>query len=317
MITIKEGNIDQRTALASSLSSLVDKYPLYVFDSDLASSSGMLRFAEKHPERFINCGIQEANMFGTAAGMASEGAIPFVHTFAAFASRRALDQFYVSALYNELPIKVISSDPGILNSTNGGTHVAYEDIGIISSLPNVKIIDFTDAVMIRKLLPEIIEDSCSYYLRLQRKTKKYIYSDDTNITIGKGIVLSEGNDVGIICNSSVALEQAIYAMKGLKELGHSVRLIDMFTISPIDGDLVLETARNCKLIVTVENSSIKNGLGTSVSDFLMENRMTTEVIKFGIPQVLGEVGDYKYLINKYGMDSASIIAEIQKRLSVI
>ncbi|HHT24191.1 MAG TPA: transketolase family protein [Clostridiaceae bacterium] len=317
MIMFREGEVDQRTALANQLVEEAKTKPVYALDSDLASSSGLNIFAKEHPEKFINCGIQEANMFGVAAAMAKEGFIPFVHTFSSFASRRALDQLYVSAIYNESAIKIISTDPGILNSANGGTHVSFEDIGIISSLPNVVIIDFTDPIMINKLIPHIIDDPRIYYLRMQRKTKEQIYERNQDFEVGKGIVLSLGNDVALICNSQLALKEGIKAKNILEKKGYSISLIDMFTVKPLDEELVLKMARRCKIVAIIENSSVRNGLGAIIADTLLMNRQYTELLKFGIPETLGEVGSYDYLIEKYGFDANNVVRVIEERLNLL
>lgn len=318
MIQFREGKVTQRDALAAALSDLAFRNDrIFVLDADLSNSSGMSAFKEMHGDRFVNCGIQEANMFGVAAGLASEGYVPFVHSFAAFASRRALDQLFVSILYNHCPVKIISSDPGICNSANGGTHLSYEDVGVMTSFPDIKVVDFTDSVMIERLIPEIAGDKYPYYLRMQRKKSKVLYSETQKFKVGKAVSLSEGKDLAILCNSSLALEQALLAADKLEKAGIQAEVVDFFTLSPIDCEKIVDCARKYPLLVTVENSVVHNGLGYAVAYQISQMTARPKLVTMGIPQTFGEVGPLDYLMKKYGLDSESIYSGIRQAIDQI
>ena len=184
---------DMRDVYAQTLMELAEHDPrIVILDADLMNSIGTVPFAKKYPERTFNCGIEEANMIGTAAGMSATGLIPFTHTFSCFASRRVADQIFMSCAYAELNVKMIASDPGITAAYNGGTHMALEDMGIIRSIPNITLVEPVDGVMFADILRQAAAMKGNFYIRLLRKMAVKIYEEGSTFEIGKAITLREG-----------------------------------------------------------------------------------------------------------------------------
>ena len=175
---LKNDPKEMRTAFCETLMELAETNPeIVLLDADLMGAMGTKPFAKKYPERTVDCGIQEANMIGVAAGLSTVGKIPFAHTFGPFATRRACDQIFVSGAYAGLNIKVIGSDPGITAALNGGTHMPFEDMGIMRGIPTMTVLEPTDTVMLRDLLKQIADKYGMYYVRLVRKSSVKVYTD--------------------------------------------------------------------------------------------------------------------------------------------
>lgn len=225
---------EMREVFADTMMKLAenDKKVIYL-DGDIMNSIKMVPFSKKYPEQTIDCGIQEANMVGVAAGMSSVGLIPYAHTFAPFITRRAMDQVFMSCAYAKLNVRLIGSDPGMTATSDGGTHFALEDIGALRSIPNVTIIDPSDSTMLKDCLIKTKDLYGVYYMRLSRKKVDKIYEDDSTFEIGKANLVREGKDITIIANG-FAVGDAIRVSDDLYKEGISVRVLDMFTIKPID-----------------------------------------------------------------------------------
>jgi transketolase len=170
---------------------------IVMLDADLMNSMKTVPFMEKFPERTFNCGVQEANMIGTAAGLSATGKIPFAHTFAPFASRRCFDQVFISAAYARLNVRIIGSDPGITAAYNGGTHMPFEDMGLMRNIPGITIVEPSDATMLRDVIRKTVDQYGIFYIRLLRKNAIKIYDDRSEFEIGKAVKLKEGKDVTI------------------------------------------------------------------------------------------------------------------------
>ncbi len=306
---MKEYATDMRTAMADTLTELCrnDERILWL-DSDLMASSGMNKFRSAFPERTINCGIQEANMLGVAAGLSEEGFFPFVHSFAAFASRRIADQIFVSGIYAKQNICIVGSDPGISAGPNGGTHISLEDIGILRSLPGTIILEPCDPVQLKSVLRQIPQRTGVFYLRLMRKSKDQFYPDGTEFPIGKASLIRQGSDITIITCGTVCIKEALKAAEALEEKGIHARVIDMFTIKPLDQAAVLQAASETKAVITLENHNIFNGLGSAVAEVLAENRCSVPFRRLGAPDRAGEVGTADYLMSKFSMDAQAVLA---------
>lgn len=242
VILAKENGKDvanMRDAFCQSLLELAaENEKIVLLDADLMGAMGTKPFQKKYPERTVDCGIQEANMIGMACGLAVQGKIPFAHTFAPFCTRRACDQIFISGAYNHANVKVIGSDPGITAAYNGGTHMPFEDMGIMRGIPGMMVVEPTDIVMLRNLMPQIAGTEGMIYMRLVRKDVKKVYEDGSSFELGKAAVLSEGTDVTIIA-SGFCVSEAIGAAKILAEQGISAGIINMFTWKPIDEEAIL------------------------------------------------------------------------------
>lgn len=313
---MKEYKTDMRTTLADCLIELGQTNDKILWlDADLMASSGMNRFQAVFPDRVINCGIQEANMFGVAAGLSEEGFIPFVHSFSAFASRRIADQIFVSGIYAHQNVRIVGSDPGISAGPNGGTHISLEDIGILRTLPNTVILEPCDPVQLKAVIAYTVAAKGIFYLRLMRKTKNQFYEEGTPFEIGKACVLREGSDLTIITCGTICIKEAIKSAEILEKKGLSVRIIDMFTIKPIDRNAILQAAAQTKAIITLENHNIYNGLGSAVAEVIAEAGISIPFKRLGAPDRAGEVGTIDYLLNKFGMDAAAVVATADSLLS--
>ncbi len=297
---------EMRDVFCDTMLDLAEANPKIVYlDADLLSAMGMKRFRERFPKQTVDCGIQEANMIGVAAGLSAVGMIPFAHSFGTFISRRAFDQTFLSGGFAKSNIRLVGSDPGITAAINGGTHQSYEDMGILRSVPDITLIEPTDSTMLSSILRQTANRYGMFYIRLKRKKALRVYSKDSQIEIGKAIQLREGNDLTIIA-SGICVEDALLASLALSSIGIQSRVIDMFTWKPIDKEIIIKSARETGAIITVENHNIINGLGSAVSEVLTQNLPVPQII-LGVPDRFGEVGPVEYLKGLYGIGSPSII----------
>lgn len=284
-----------------------------VLDADLMTAMGMMPFAKKYPEKTVDCGIQEANMVGVACGMSAAGYIPFAHTFAPFITRRACDQVFMSGAYAKQNVKLVGSDPGITAQLNGGTHMPFEDMGIMRGIPTMTVVEPTDITMLKDLLPKIANQYGMVYMRLVRKSVKKVYEEGSAFEIGKAVKLKEGKDVTII-SSGFCVSEAVEAAKQLETEGISARVLDMFTWKPLDEQAILDAVRDTGAIVTAENHNVINGLGSAVSDFIVKNALAPmEMI--GVQDKFGEVGKLDYLAERFGLKSRNITEAVHKVLT--
>ncbi len=302
---------EMRKAYCESLMNLAENNPKIVaLDADLMTAMGMMPFKKKYPERTVDCGVQEANMIGVACGLSVQGKIPFAHTFAPFCTRRACDQIFVSGAYNYANVKVVGSDPGITAAYNGGTHMPFEDMGIMRGIPTMTVIEPTDIVMLKNLIPQIANTYGMMYMRLVRKDVKKVYEDGSTFEIGKAAYLKEGKDVTIIA-SGYCVSESLAAAQALGECGIDAGVIDMFTWKPIDVEAV-KCAAGTGAIVTAENHNIINGLGSAVAEVLVKNQpVPLEMV--GVQDEFGEVGPVSYLRERFGLTQDNI-AEAVKRV---
>jgi transketolase len=269
--------------------------------------------ADKYPFQYLDIGIQEANAVCVAAGLAATGFIPFVHSFAPFISRRACDQVFISGAYSKANVKLIGSDPGVMAAFNGGTHMPFEDIAIMRAIPEMIILEPADTVIAKELFKEAEEVQGMVYIRFTRKQAAQLYEEGSTFEIGKANIIMEGADVTIIA-CGIMVEEGIKAVKLLKTEGISARLVDMFTIKPLDMDVVVRCAQETGAIVTAENHSVIGGLGSAVSDVLMEQCLVP-MEKIGVRDRFGQVGDVDFLKKEYGLTARDIAAAAKKAIS--
>ncbi|MEG2858633.1 MAG: transketolase C-terminal domain-containing protein [Clostridia bacterium] len=297
---------DIRTAYIETLQKLGAENPnLVVLDSDLAASTGSKQFADVYPDRFFDCGIQEANMIGVAAGMSAMGMVPIVHSFAAFAGRRVVDQVFMSCAYAGLNVRIVGVDPGLCAGKNGGTHMSLEDMGIMRTIPGVTVLDPSDEISLAKLLRQSVETPGVYYLRLNRKATVRLYESDADIRIGKANQLCPGSDVTLIAAGTLCVPEAVRASDALKARGISARVLDMATIKPLDVQAVQCAARETRAIITIENHNVIGALGSAVSEVLAESG-TVPFARIGVQDVFGQVGSIAELQAFYGITAQAI-----------
>jgi len=279
--------IEMRQVYAQTLREMFDnKEPVVALDADLMFASGMRAIWPKYPENVFECGIAESNMLGVAAGLSKEGKIPFVHSFGVFCSRRALDQIYMSCSYSKLNVKVVGSDPGIAAALNGGTHAANEDIGHLRPIPEITIVEPTDSTMFKEVLKLAAKTYGVFYIRMFRMKATKIYEEGSEFELGKAVQLRDGKDVTIIA-SGLEVPEALKAADMLTADGISSRVLDMFTIKPIDEEAIIKAARETGAIVTAENHSITGGLGSAVAEVLAE-KCYAPLERIGIKNIFGE-----------------------------
>ena len=285
---------------------------IMALDADLMLAMGVKRFTAEFPDRSINCGVQEANMFGVAAGLSVMGFIPFAHTFACFASRRACDQIFMSCAYARLNVKVIGSDPGVTAALNGGTHMPFEDMGIMRGIPGMTILEPTDSVMIRDVVRQVAGTYGMHYIRLVRRFVPKIYEEGSTFTIGQAVPLRDGRDLTIIA-TGLCTAEALAAAHLLEARGISARVLNMFTLKPIDQTAILTAAKETGAIVTAENHNILNGLGSAVAEVLGEH-LPVPLERVGVRDEFGEVGPVSYLKERFGLTADHILAAAERVL---
>jgi transketolase len=306
--------IAMRDAYCKTLMELATRNKnIVALDADLAKSMGMVPFMKAFPERFIDVGVQEANMIGVAAGLSATGKIPFAHSFAPFASRRCFDQVFLSCGYAKLNVRIIGSDPGITAAFNGGTHMPFEDMGLMRNVPDITILEPVDAAMLKDLVAQTAERYGVFYIRLLRKNAVKIYEEGSTFEIGKGVQLKDGKDVTIIATGIMANE-SLKAAEILENEGISARVVNIFTLKPIDKEMIIKCAKETGAIVTAENHNIINGLGSAVAEVLVENELVP-MERIGVKDMFGEVGPQDYLAKRFEMTSDDIAAKVKKVLA--
>jgi Transketolase, C-terminal subunit len=307
-------DVAMRDSYCSTLISLASMDErIVVLDADLMRSMGMVPFMEAFPGRTFDVGIQEANMIGVAAGLSATGLIPFAHSFAPFASRRCFDQVFLSCGYAKLNVRIIGSDPGITAAFNGGTHMPFEDMGLMRNVPGITILEPVDAAMLKDLVEQIVGMYGVFYIRLLRKNAIKIYKDGSSFEIGKGVVLRDGTDATVFA-TGIMVNEALDAAESLENEGISTMVVNIFTLKPIDRNLIIRCAEETGAIITAENHSIINGLGSAVAEVLAEN-MPVPLERVGVNDLFGEVGPVGYLTKRFGLSSEDIIKKVRKAIS--
>lgn len=283
-------------------------------EADLMLASGTREFKNRFPDRTLNVGVAEANMIGVAAGISTLGMIPFTHSFTPFATRRCCDQVTLSVSYAKSNVKMIGSDPGITAMLNGGTHMSMEDVAIMRNIPGMCIVEPIDGVQLAALFPQIVAHDGPVYLRLLRREAPVVYSEGETFELGKAKQIKRGTDVSIFA-SGIMVKEALLAEKLLAEAGISASVIDIHTIKPLDVTAIVEEAKRTGAVVTAENHSIINGLGSAVSDTLSEN-YPVPVKRVGVKDHFGEVGMQDFLAQKYGLTAEAIVSACEEAMTM-
>ncbi len=311
-LELKPDNIEMRKVYGNVVrEKIVENTPIIALEADLMSAMAMDGVHRDHPQHVINCGIMEANVIGVAAGLSLTGRVPFVHTFTAFASRRCFDQLFMSLDYQKNNVKVIASDAGVTACHNGGTHMSFEDMGIVRGLANSIVLEVTDAVMFRDILQQLVDLKGFYWVRTIRKQATQVYKEGSTFTIGKANLLRDGDDITLIANG-IMVAEALKAAEMLARDGISAAVIDMFTLKPIDKEIIQQYAAKTGKIITCENHSIHNGLGSAVAEVLVEHT-PVPMRRVGVKERYGQVGTQDFLQQEYGL-TAEHILEAAKQL---
>lgn len=308
MKIVYDGSMDPRlckAVLGETIPAMAAEDPdLIYLDADLMNCIGTAKWAAANPDRAVNCGIAEANMIGVAAGLASAGFKPIVHTFGPFASRRCYDQLFLSAGYAKNDITVIGTDPGVTATLNGGTHMPFEDVALYRALPGSTIIDVTDPAMLISVLHQCKDRPGVKYIRVGRKSYARVYEDGSELPIGKAVTLREGTDL-VIFACGIMVHEALQAAAALEKEGVSAAVLDMFTIKPLDVEAVVSWAEKTGAVVVAENHNRFGGLCSAVSEVLAE-RCPTPAAFVAVEDQFGEVGPQGYLQERFGLTAAHI-----------
>lgn len=284
-----------------------------VLDADVAASTRSALFRDAYPDRHFNVGIAEANMVGMAAGFASVGMIPFVNTFASFVTSCGLLAARTFGSYSQLPIKLVGTYSGMSDSFDGPSHHAVDDIAIMRAQPNYEVIVPCDAVSTEWAVSHCIDTQKPIYLRMSRAPLPEVYATGERFAIGKGKVLRNGTDVTVFA-CGLLVSHALTAAERLKDEGISVRVVDLFSIKPIDRELVIRCAKETGAVVTAEEHSVLGGLGSAVCEVLAQSDCPSPVELVGIQDTHGECGPYPMLQAKYGFDADAIAEKVKKVL---
>lgn len=279
---------------------------IVILEADLSNAGGTKRFtAEFQGKRTIDCGIQEANMIGVAAGMNAMGKIPFTHTFTPFATRRCCDQVTLSVAYAGLNVKMMGSDPGVTAEMNGGTHMSMEDVSIMRNIPGMTIFEPVDSVQLKVIFPQILASESPTYIRLLRRNAVKIWNDKEKFTLGKGKMIREGRDVSIFA-TGIEVAEAIKAADALAAEGIDAEVINIHTIKPLDTEMILCSTKKTGAAVTAENHSIIGGLGSAIAENLVDNH-PVPLKRVGVTDHFGEVGKTDFLMKKYHLLAEDIM----------
>lgn len=280
--------------------------------ADLSRSICTEDFRKQYPERYFNVGIAEQNMVGMAAGLALNGKIPYCTSFAPFVTMRAIEQFRTDACYMNLKVRLVAAYGGI--ALTGPTHSGLEDAGIVRGIANSTVVCPSDVTMIEKVFKASVDYNGPLYIRLgEGSNDPEIYGEDYDFQIGKAIVAKEGKDATII-SFGLVLKYAVEAANRLAQEGIDVGIIDMHTLKPLDAQAVYHAAKTTGRIVTVEDHSIYNGLGSAVAETIMDSGVTCKLKRLGIPDVYPSYGLAPQLHEKYGYGTDAIVAAIKNML---
>ncbi len=283
-----------------------------VFEADLSGSTKTKAFGQAYPDRFFNFGVAEANMMGTAAGLASLGRTVFASSFAMFAVGKAWEQLRQCVCVPNLNVKICATHAGLTVGEDGKSHQMLEDITLMRTLPNMKVIVPADATETRAAVRAAVDIEGPVYIRLSRASTDVVFGDDYAFELGRATVLREGRDIAI-CACGVEVPQALIAAEQLDACGIQARVINVATIDPIDEETIITAARECGAILTVEEHQIRGGLGDAVAQTVVKN-CPVPMDMAGMDNEFGQSGTPDELLTHYGLDADGIAKRAQALL---
>lgn len=306
-------NIATRTAYGNRLAELGEKHPnIVVLDADLSGSTKTSVFAKKFPNRFINVGVAEQNLMGTAAGLALAGKAVFASTFAMFATGRAWEIVRQSICYPHLNVKICATHSGITVGEDGASHQIIEDIALMRVIPGMKVLVPADGYQTLAMMDYLAKDTGPTYLRLGRADCKDVFDENYKFEIGKGHVLSEGKDVCLFATGYVT-RAALDAVELLKKQGLSMTVVNLPSVKPIDDKLIVDMARSHKMLFSVEEHNVVAGFGSAIAEVLISSE-PKQLHRLGLQDVFGQSGPSNQLLSLYKLDAAGIAQSILERL---
>ncbi|TPJ69127.1 transketolase C-terminal domain-containing protein [Mesorhizobium sp. B2-7-1] len=301
--------------LANTLIELAEAgHPVVAGTADLQYSNGLAGFARRFPERFTQFGISEQNMVSAAAGMATTGVMPYVATFASFLALLCCEQIRMDVAYCAQPVRLIGHHTGISLGFYGTSHHATEDIAIMRSIADLTVVSTADGPQFAAALRASVSHPQPIYFRISRGHDPVVYADDAPFEFGKAVVHRIGNDITIIA-CGMAVHSAKQAMEALNGKGHSVGLIDMHTIKPLDRAAVMAAARKSRIILTVEEHNILGGLGGAVAEVLAEEGGGARLVRHGIKDEYSLIAPPTHLYRHYKLDAAGVESVAQSLLA--
>ena len=283
---------------------------IVVIDCDLSGSTMTKHFKAEFPERFFNVGIAEQDAVTTAVGLSTTGKIPFVSTFAVFASGRAWEQIRNGVCYPKFNVKVVATHCGVTVGEDGASHQALEDIAIMRAIPNMTVVAPADATEVREVIKWAAEYQGPVYVRVSRANLPVIFKEgEYKFNANKAVVMKEGKDVTIVTNGETTCE-ALKAAEILEKDGISAEIVHAPVVKPLDTTTLIESAKKTGKVVTVENHSIIGGLGGAVCEALSEN-CPTKVLRIGTNDVFGQTGTADELMEYYGLTGSNIAEKVK------
>lgn len=307
-------NIEMRAVLCQEIEKIMKTNENVCFlDADLAKAAGTLKLRSEFPGRAFDVGIAEQNMASVAAGLASYGFIPFICTFTPFATRRICDQIAVSIAYPGSNVKIVGIDPGVAAELNGGTHMSFEDMGVLRSIPDMVLFEPCDNIQLIKALPAITEYKGPVYIRTFRKACPDVFTEDYSFDLMRADVLMSGKDVSVFA-TGIMVAEAVRAGNILAREGIEAEIINVHTLKPIDAAAVSASIQKTGCAVTCENHNVIGGLNSAVCELTAgANPVPVEAV--GVKDHFGEVGVMGYLTEKYGLTSDGIVRACRKAVS--
>ncbi len=307
-------NLDKKIATRQSYGEALaelgkENENIVVLDADLSTATKTNIFAKQFPERFFDVGIAEQNLMGVAAGMATTGLVPYASTFAVFACGRAYDQVRNSIAYPKLNVKICATHAGVTCGEDGATHQMLEDLSMMRALPNMTVLSVSDDTQTKWAVKEISKIEGPVYLRLARLATPVIYDETAKFEIGKGYQFGEGTDATVIA-TGVVVAEALKAQEELTKQGINIRVIDMYSIKPIDKEIIIKAAQETKKIITIEDHNVIGGLGTAVCEVLSKE-YPSKVIRMGINDCFGMSGKAEELMKYYHITAEDIIEKVK------
>ena len=288
---------------------------LVVLDADLAEATKTITFKKKHPDKFIDCGIAEGNMMSIAAGLATTGHVVFASSFAMFAAGRAFEQVRNSIGYPHLNVKIGATHAGISVGEDGATHQCCEDSGLMRTIPGMTIINPADDNEARQAVRAAAKACGPFYLRFGRLAIPNVLDDSYKFEIGKGVQLTEGNDIAIVA-TGLMVGEAIKAREILANEGIHARVINIATIKPIDKEILCKAALETGAIVTAEEHNIIGGLGSAVAETVCECGCPVPVVRVGVEDVFGKSGPAVELLKVFGLCAENIVAKAKAAIAL-
>ncbi len=302
--------VPTRNGYGDALAQIGKNKKIMVLCADLTDSTKVTQFKEKYPKQFVEMGVAEQNLVTVASGLAAVGKIPFASSYAAFCPGRCWEQIRTTICYNNQNVKIIGAHAGVSVGPDGATHQMLEDIAIMRALPNMIVVVPADYEQTKSATKAIAKYKGPAYLRLARSASEQITTTKTPFKIGKAQVMKQGTDIVLIGAGPVVYE-CLAAAKLLQEKGINAMVINCHTVKPLDKTTILQAAKKCKKIITVEEAQITGGLGGAISEFLSETYPTT-IRKIGVQDHFGESGEPKELLHKFGFSAKHIAKQAEK-----